>query len=130
MSETAQPAPVQIVEQKDPVPVVILESPPPVPPITVEKGQGLTASPTSTEEQDRHTASQRQINRYWERIQGFLAVLVTVTACVIAFILIWRAEYALGVGLISSMVFLVIGFYFGRTNHEKVGGIQSPYQGR
>lgn len=154
MDDSSKTTQVKIVEQDEPVPVVIADTAQPLPvkvmaenhdphiskqtistyappATTVEKGQGLTASPTSTEEEDRHSASQRQINRYWERVQGYIAVLVTTTSCAISLILVWRGEYALGVGLISSMVFLVIGFYFGRSNHERVGGVQLPmYQGR
>lgn len=128
--KTKPAAPVKIVDQTEPVPVVVTETIP-APVALVEKGHGFTASPKSTEEEDRHSASQRQINRYWERVQGYIAVLVTTTACGIAVLLVWRGEYALGVGLISSMVFLVVGFYFGRSNHERVGGVQLPnYQGR
>lgn len=146
-------SPVKIVEQDEPVPVTIADTAQPLPvevvatqpdphtakqtvthytppQSTVEKGQGLTASPTSTEEEDRHSASQRQINRKWENVQGTIAIMVTTTACAISLLLIWRAEYALGIGLISTMVGTVIIFYFQRTNHEKVGGVQTGQIGR
>jgi F0F1-type ATP synthase assembly protein I len=79
----------------------------------------------TTSEEDRHSLSQRQVNMVWERTQSSIALAVVVTTCVGIFIgRIW---------LVSSMplpaewwtiVGLVIGFYFGRTNHAKVGGVQ------
>lgn len=127
---TDEATPVTIVDTHRPVPVVITESPPPAPLATVERGQGLSATPTSTEEEDRHSAGQRQINRKWENIQAFAAVSVISTACLCVLLLVWRAEYALGIGLISTMSSQITTFYFLRTNHEKIGGVQVGQMGR
>jgi len=32
--------------------------------------------------------------------------------------------------LLSNAFFLVIGFYFGRTNHQRIGGIGTHEEGR
>lgn len=84
--------------------------------------------PTTTIEQDKHTAGQRSINRVWEYTQSFLAVsVVMVTLFVNAMI----ALYGMSISEISSsalmqlnvMGALIVGFYFGRTNHQRVGGV-------
>lgn len=99
-----------------------------------ERGQTV-AAPTSTEEQDRVSAGQRDINRIWETTQMKIALSV-----------IWSSIFA-GTALavfgkwlgsnemqLASIVFLygvanlVTGFYFGRTNHQKIGGVEQ--QGR
>ncbi len=79
----------------------------------------MTPSPDETSasrELDRKTLGQRRINLIWEVTQAFIALAVTVGAL-----------YASIQGRVSEMLgnafFLVIGFYFGRTNHQRVGGI-------
>lgn len=81
-------------------------------------------SPTTTSEEDRHSAGQRQINRVWEYTQALIAILVSTATLYVA------AQLALNDGgemaaflLLSNAFFLVIGFYFGRTNHQRVGGV-------
>lgn len=78
---------------------------------------------TTTAEEDRHTSGQRQINRIWEYTQAFVAIAVTsATLYVAATIAIRSAEMAAFL-LLSNAFFLVIGFYFGRTNHQRIGGV-------
>jgi len=91
--------------------------------------------PTTTSEEDlgtaasrdqlaKRTAGQRRINTVWEVTQGVLAVSVVETALYVA------ANLALGpqadvrqIGLVmlASLANLVVGFYFGRTNHARIG---------
>jgi hypothetical protein len=83
---------------------------------------------TTTLEQDKHTASQRNINRVWEYTQSFLAISVIV---VVLGVNASVAIYGKSVSEISSSALmqlnvlgaLVVGFYFGRTNHQRVGGV-------
>ncbi len=81
-------------------------------------------SAETTREQDRHTAGQRQINRIWELTQALIAALVTMATLYVAsrLALMDRGETAAFL-LLSNAFFLVIGFYFGRTNHQRVGGV-------
>lgn len=96
-------------------------------------------------------AGQRDINRLWEDTQmrvamrvvngvliGNLAVVVAFTALLA---LTWKSidPSALAVlialvsgslGSLGSMGSLVIGFYFSRTNHTKVGGVGASDVGR
>lgn len=71
------------------------------------------------------TSGQRRINLIWEFTQATIALAVCASTLVVAAILATRevglAESFL---LLSNGFFLVIGFYFGRTNHERVGGVQ------
>jgi hypothetical protein len=80
--------------------------------------------PKTTAEADRHTAGQRQINRIWELTQALIALMVSCATLFVA------SSLALsGIGemaaflLLSNAFFLVVGFYFGRTNHQRIGGI-------
>jgi len=97
------------------------------------------AAPTTTAEHDRVTAGQREVNLKWENTQQCIALLVTCMSLVVA---TWLAIGPQKDGTkqeaaqLAACVFLygvanlVIGFYFGRTNHQRVGGIATDYLGR
>lgn len=79
---------------------------------------------TTTQQEDITTAGQRRINLIWEYSQAVIALLVVVANMIVG---TWH-----GVGqakdtdypfILSSSLFLVIGFYFSRTNHAAIGGI-------
>ena len=91
-------------------------------------------APTTTHQQDITTAGQRRVNLIWEFTQAAIALCVVI------------ANLAVGVHdgfakapvefppMLSNSLFLVIGFYFSRTNHQAIGGIgykpSPPYEGR
>ena len=92
-----------------------------------------TTAPTTTEEDDRKTAGQREINRIWEATQRQIALAVIVSALFVAICLGLFGRF-LNRGQDNSLqlaanVFLfgvanlVTGFYFGRTNHQRSGGV-------
>lgn len=71
------------------------------------------------------TAGQRKINLIWEYTQATIAVLVVIACIAAAFILDQtKAE------ILRNAFFLIVGFYFGRTNHQRQGGVgqQEPLQ--
>ncbi len=78
------------------------------------------------------TAGQRNINRIWELTQASVAILVTMSTLYVS------SQIALREGpsatssfiLLSNAFFLVIGFYFGRTNHQRTGGVGGSDEGR
>lgn len=75
-------------------------------------------------ETSRRTEGQRRINFIWEITQAIIA-LTTVGGGVAIMV---RDSFANGDGAqvpttLSSMIFLVLGFYFARTNHSNVGGV-------
>ena len=83
--------------------------------------KSIALPPTTTLEQDRKAAGQRSINRVWEFTQASIAILVVV-AVLYAVVFIRELATAQLVFLTGSFS-LVIGFYFGRTNHSRQGGI-------
>lgn len=72
--------------------------------------------PTTTEEQDTVTAGQRKINIIWETTQSFIAIAVTAALIFVSIKEINGEE-------LKNAFFLIIGFYFSRTNHTTVGGV-------
>jgi len=89
-----------------------------------------TAPPRTTEEQDRTTAGQRLVNLMWESTQRQIAIAVIGASLLVALILAVGGK-VLGTPDIqlAAVVFLfgvanlVTGFYFGRTNHARTGGV-------
>lgn len=92
-------------------------------------------APTTTEQQNLTKAGQRKINLIWEYTQAFIAVLVVLSNLVVG---VW-----VGLGwsatkevppMLTNALFLVVGFYFSRTNHSAIGGVgnkpQEEYMGR
>ncbi len=80
---------------------------------------------TTTVEQDLRTAAQRKVNFIWEFTQAAIAMVVVSATLAYNFIILFvklptnnteKAEV-----LLSNAFFLVIGFYFGRTNHARIG---------
>lgn len=87
-------------------------------------------APVTTAEQDRKTASQREINLIWETTQMKVALSVIWASLAVAISL---AVFGRWLGApdiqLAAVVFLfgvanlVTGFYFGRTNHQRSGGV-------
>jgi hypothetical protein len=85
---------------------------------------------STTHEQDRATAGQRRVNIIWEATQASIAVIVTLTGMGVAAYLSAgvgdatdRASAVAGFVFLTGIVNLVVGFYFGRTNHARTGGV-------
>lgn len=112
----------------DPPPIIVT---PPAPVPTEEERAKSPLSPKTTAEQDRVTAGQRRVNIVWEVTQSAIALIVTATTLYVA---AQRSMFSPGETaaflLLSNGFFLVIGFYFGRTNHQRVGGVGSQDSGR
>jgi len=71
---------------------------------------------TTTLEEDRRTAGQRQINLTWEFTQAAIALMVVLATVISGFMP--KTE---NTTILANAFFLVIGFYFGRTNHARKG---------
>ena len=89
-----------------------------------ESGTVEQVTPGTTAEHARQTAGQRRINILWELTQSLIAISVTLTTLYVSAELALAKETAAAL-LLSNAFFLVIGFYFGRTNHTRVGGVVS-----
>lgn len=78
-------------------------------------------TPTTTAEE---SYGQRRVNLIWEATQALIAVTVTCSTLYVAAQLALKDSGAQAAFLLlSNAFFLVIGFYFGRTNHQRSGGI-------
>jgi hypothetical protein len=84
-----------------------------------------TIDPTTTAEQDRVTAGQRRINRVWEFTQSVVSLLVVFTTAVGVLVRVFHPAATALPAEWWTIVGLVIGFYFSRTNHTKTGGVTS-----
>lgn len=125
-------------EEVKPTPVEVI-SPVPIPVKVVDPGATVTAPPEvkqpsqTTFEQDRLTASQRRVNLIWEGTQAVIALIVVCTVMYVAATLALRNHEPTDVAakaaaitaflLLSNVVFLILGFYYGRVNHQNVGGV-------
>lgn len=114
----------------EPLPVVVQDAGAPPPRPDVVKGEGVTLAPTTTEQDDKVTEGQRHINRVWEYTQAVIAVVITLA-------IVYCAINRISSQDLTNSFFLIIGFYFSRTNHQAQGGIgpkptdKSPrYEGR
>lgn len=121
--EAENPQPV-IVSNPDPLPVTVAETPKPS-----ATAENPPARATTTSEEDRHTRGQRSVNLLWEITQAVLSYgIIGVTLYVDARIAVGNVEIAANrlsaLMQLNVMAGLVIGFYFGRTNHQNVGGVQ------
>lgn len=134
--------PVNIIGTESPIPVVLEEIKPPDKLVTKHSGQ--TLAPQTTEEQDTVTAGQRKINLIWERTQSVIALLVIIcrlavnSFMILAIMLLAESDVtsnqlaviSVGLQFINLTAGIVIGFYFSRTNHTKVGGVMENQKGR
>lgn len=75
------------------------------------------------EASNKVASGQRRINLIWEVSQSAIALMVTCAIVVAA--LTDRSSLEL-----SNAFFLIIGFYFSRTNHEREGGVRENQSGR
>lgn len=120
----------------DPVVQAVLQSDVGGTPRTVTTQAGDTvATPTTTQEEDRGTAGQRAVNMLWENTQSNIARSVIYSSLFVSVVIsVFGGLLSIPVELrLAALVFLygignlVTGFYFGRTNHQRVGGV---WQGR
>ncbi len=81
--------------------------------------------PKTTREEDRHTSGQRRINLIWEITQALIALSIiwATTGAAVWIVVQDSANRLMSFFFLSNVVSIVIGFYFGRTNHQKVGGV-------
>lgn len=90
-------------------------------------GDPPSVAPTTTMQQDLTTAGQRRVNLIWEFTQAAIAVLITGAVVYCSIVQIDSA-------VLTNAFFLIVGFYFSRTNHAAIGGIGPQplqrYEGR
>lgn len=108
----------------DPLIPAAIEPKPPQPPLP----------PQTTAEQDITTAGQRKVNLIWEYTQSFIAVLIVMANIAVWINASFRASVANVPAGLGDALFVIVGFYYGRTNHAAIGGVgakpNQPYLGR
>lgn len=140
-----QEKPLQVeMDKSEAMPVVIAKEEPGQAHI-VNKGEGKTLAPQTTEQQDLTTAGQREINVLWEKTQARIALSVVfftvfVNGALTLTLIITKGDLtgsqAIGVSFLNMICGIVISFYFSRTNHAAIGGVGSKptdtqeYKGR
>jgi len=80
---------------------------------------------TTTYQEDLITAGQRRINLIWEWTQSLIAIMVVLANMIVGVSAGLkkddkRPDFPV---ILSSALFLVVGFYFSRTNHAAIGGV-------
>ena len=85
----------------------------------------LKQSETAKQSEDAiHSQGQRRVNLIWEFTQASIAIAVTLTTVLVSgYISIVTPQNQGAFLLLSNVFFLVVGTYFQRTNHTKVGGV-------
>lgn len=84
---------------------------------------------SATKELSLTKVGQRRINMIWEVTQSFIALGVTTATLYASSALVLRGDKGEAAFLLlSNSFFLVIGFYFGRTNHQRIGGVGGGVQ--
>lgn len=94
-------------------PVVVQPEKPQPAPLTADEKH---VTPKTTLEEDEHTRGQRRINLIWEVTQATIAVLITGAVILSVF-------KGLSSELLASAFGMIVGMYFQRTNHVKIGGV-------
>lgn len=88
----------------------------------IKPSSGPSMTPTTTEQEDLTTAGQRKVNLIWEFTQAGIAITVVAVNMIAALINVYRGLDVDVPMILSSSLFLIIGFYFSRTNHQAIGG--------
>lgn len=82
----------------------------------INKGDGKTVAPKTTEQEDLVTARQSRINLIWETTQAVIAVSIS-----------WAVIYCqvkeITSEILNNAFFLIVSMYYVRTNHNRIGGV-------
>ena len=79
--------------------------------------------PETTHQQDLTTEGQRRINLIWEYTQAIIAIVVVLANIGVQVSVVLTGTKTPIPESLSNVLFLVVGFYFSRTNHAAIGGI-------
>jgi hypothetical protein len=100
------------------------------------QGSDPSLGATTTFQEDLTTAGQRRVNLIWEWTQSFVTVIVVMANMIVAVVNAIRQAGVVSEhpAILSSALFLILGFYYSRTNHAAIGGVGTkplaPYVGR
>lgn len=83
----------------------------------------ISLPPDTTAEQDIVTAGQRKINQIWEWTQCFIACVSTIVMLFLGAYLAIQGRIADFPPFMALSYGVILGCYYQRTNHTKVGGV-------
>lgn len=91
-------------------------------------------APKTTYQEDITLAGQRRINLIWEFTQAIIAITAIGSYLgIVAHSAFKQVEFKVPESM-TNIIFLIVGFYFSRTNHAAIGGVgnkvESKYDGR
>ena len=95
--------------------------------------------PNTTLSQDKTLQGQRNVNIVWEVTQAAIALTITIGVVVVAVHNGLSGTESIQhefPAVLSNAFFLIVGFYFSRTNHQAIGGVgpkpnlNQEYEGR
>jgi len=81
---------------------------------------------TSAKQDERNLTllGQRKVNMLWEYTQAIIAIAVVMANLFVAIHTAMAPKGASEIpAVLSNSMFLIIGFYFSRTNHQAIGGV-------
>lgn len=121
------PIDVRVTEDQQPLDVNVIGDEsvlhPPTPLLPVEPPtEPELAARGRAEERVTVAGSQRRVNLMWEVTQAVIAVSVCEAVLYVAVINALNDPAGAAFVLLAGLANLVIGFYFGRTNHTRTGG--------
>lgn len=103
---------------------------------TVSKDDKQVLSPHTSEEDERVSLGQRNINLIWETTQSKIALISVISSQAVNIIVILSLLFKEGdtksdviavitasIAAMNLTVGIIIGFYFSRTNHSAIGGV-------
>lgn len=141
MPDQKPPTDVKIVDAEKPLEVIV--KPTEEKKDVVNKGEGKTLAPNTTEQEDITKEGQRNINILWETTQSQIARATIycnlfINIVVVILLIVYRREVSKETIIVimaclasmNGLSGIVIGFYFGRTNHTKIGGVAQEQSGR
>ncbi len=83
---------------------------------------------------DETESGQRRVNLIWEATQALIALGVVGAVLAICMRIAFAAIDLKVPEVLQNALFLIVGFYFSRTNHAAIGGVgnkpSGPYVGR
>jgi hypothetical protein len=98
------------------------------------RAEHTSVAPNTTAQEDLTSAGQRSINKIWEGTQSVIAIVVVMANMIVGIYQGLAQTHVEFPVILSSALFLVVGFYFSRTNHAAIGGVgpkpMQPYEGR
>ncbi len=77
----------------------------------------VVAAEAKTIETAKVSAGQRRVNILWEATQASIAIGVTLAFIYVSIKSVDSPD-------LKNAFFLIVGFYFGRTNHQRTGGVR------